>query len=76
MGRGDTSDAQWKLIELLLPGQQCGGKWNDHRVMLDVILWCCGPVPRGVTCPSGTAIGRASTTASTAERRTGRSIAS
>ena len=39
MGRGDTSDAQWKLIEPLLPKQKRGGKWNDHRVMFDGILW-------------------------------------
>jgi transposase len=39
MGRGDTSDAQWKLIEPLLPRQKRGGKWNDHRRMFDGILW-------------------------------------
>ena len=39
MGRGDTSDAQWKLIEPLLPKQKRGGKWNDHRLMFDGILW-------------------------------------
>jgi transposase len=39
MGRGDTSDAQWKLIEPLLPGQKRGGRWNDHRLMFDGILW-------------------------------------
>jgi transposase len=39
MGRGDTSDAQWKLIEPLLPRQKRGGKWNDHRLMSDGILW-------------------------------------
>ena len=38
-GRGDTSDAQWKLIEPLLPKQSRGGKWNDHRLMFDGILW-------------------------------------
>lgn len=39
MGRGDTSDAQWRLIEPLLPRQKRGGKWNDHRLMFDGILW-------------------------------------
>lgn len=39
MGRGDTSDAQWALIEPLLPKQKRGGKWNDHRRMFDGILW-------------------------------------
>lgn len=39
MGRGDLSDAQWKLIGPLLPTQQRGGKWNDHRRTFDGILW-------------------------------------
>ena len=39
MGRGDTSDAQWGLIEPLLPKQKRGGRWNDHRLMFDGILW-------------------------------------
>lgn len=37
--RGDLSDAQWKLIAPLLPKQKRGGKWNDHRLMFDGILW-------------------------------------
>src|SRR5437016_11895648 len=39
MGRGDTSDAQWRLIGPLLPKQKRGGKWKDHRLMFDGILW-------------------------------------
>src|SRR5437016_2122898 len=39
MGRGDTSDAQWRLIGPLLPKQKRGGRWNDHRLMFDGILW-------------------------------------
>jgi transposase len=39
MGRGDLSDAQWRLIEPLMPRQARGGKWNDHRVVFDGILW-------------------------------------
>ena len=38
-GRGDLNDAQWKLIEPLFPTQKRGGKWNDHRLMFDGILW-------------------------------------
>jgi transposase len=38
-GRGDLSEAQWQLIEPLLPKQGRGGKWNDHRLMFDGILW-------------------------------------
>lgn len=30
---------QWKLIASLFPKQQRGGKWNDHRLMFDGILW-------------------------------------
>lgn len=38
-GRGDLSDAQWSLIEGLFPTQRRGGKWNDHRLTFDGILW-------------------------------------
>ena len=37
--RGDLSDAQWTLIEGLFPRQKRGGKWNDHRLVFDGILW-------------------------------------
>lgn len=39
MGRGDLSDAQWELVKGVMPEQGRGGKWNDHRVTLDGILW-------------------------------------
>jgi transposase len=39
MGRGDLSDEQWRLIEALLPKQKRGGKWNDHRVTFNGIMW-------------------------------------
>ena len=38
-GRGDLSDKQWRLIAPLLPKQERGGKWNQHRVTFDGILW-------------------------------------
>ena len=38
-GRGDLSDSQWRLIQPLLPTQKRGGKWNDHRLVFDGILW-------------------------------------
>lgn len=38
-GRGDVSDAQWAMIEPLLPRQRRGGRWNDHRVTFDGMLW-------------------------------------
>lgn len=37
--RGDLSDAQWALIKDLFPKQARGGKWNDHRLVFDGILW-------------------------------------
>lgn len=37
--RGDLSDAQWDLIKDLFPKQSRGGKWNDHRLVFDGILW-------------------------------------
>lgn len=37
--RGDLSDAQWDHIKGLFPKQARGGKWNDHRLVFDGILW-------------------------------------
>lgn len=39
MGRGDLSDAQWSLIKGLMPVQERGGTWNDHRTTVDGMLW-------------------------------------
>ncbi len=39
MGRGDLSDAEWGLVQGLMPRQGRGGKWNDHRTTVDGILW-------------------------------------
>lgn len=38
-GRGDLSDEQWRLIEGLMPVQGRGGRWNDHRLTFDGMLW-------------------------------------
>ncbi len=38
-GRGDLSDEQWWLIEGLMPEQGRGGKWNEHRLTVDGMLW-------------------------------------
>lgn len=38
-GRGNLSDAQWALIAPLLPKQKRGGRWNDHRLVFDGIMW-------------------------------------
>ncbi|MFN7743254.1 MAG: transposase [Phycisphaerales bacterium] len=38
-GRGDLSDAQWTLIERLLPTLKRGGKWHAHRRLCDGVRW-------------------------------------
>ncbi len=42
--RFELTEAQWKLISPSLPKQRRGGRWNDHRVTLDGMLWVlrCG----------------------------------
>jgi len=39
MARGDLSDEQWRLIRGLFPAQRRGGRWNDHRLMFNGVLW-------------------------------------
>ncbi len=72
MGPDDTSDAQWKLIEPLLPEANAAGSGADHRLMFDGILWVLRTGSPGGICPSGTGY-RASVPASAAGRRTARS---
>src|SRR5512135_3111029 len=36
VGRGEVTDAAWARIEPLLPG---GGRWADHRRILNGMLW-------------------------------------
>ncbi|MFC8765897.1 IS5 family transposase [Streptomyces sp. NPDC057193] len=40
MGRGDLTNREWSLVEphLPLPGRR-GGRWNDHRTVLNGILF-------------------------------------
>ena len=39
-GRGELTDGAWKQIEPLLPrGGRRGGRWADHRKVVDGILW-------------------------------------
>jgi transposase len=39
--RHDMTDEQWVRLEPLLPDRtpQRGGRWNDHRTVIDGILW-------------------------------------
>ena len=37
--RHELTDQQWQLIADLFPAQQRGGKWADHRTMINGVLW-------------------------------------
>jgi transposase len=39
--RHDLTDEQWALLEPLLPDRTPirGGRWNDHRKVIDGVLW-------------------------------------
>ncbi len=37
--RYELTDAGWERIEPLMPQQQRGGRWNDHRTMLNGMFW-------------------------------------
>jgi transposase len=37
--RYELSDEGWERIQPVLPVQRRGGKWNDHRAMLNGIFW-------------------------------------
>lgn len=40
MRRHELSDSQWQLIEGLMPGEDGPGRpWNDHREMLNGMMW-------------------------------------
>jgi transposase len=41
MGRGDLSNAEWERLRSLLPpqGGRRGGRWRDHRQVVNGIIW-------------------------------------
>jgi transposase len=40
MGRRyELSDEAWERIQPVMPKQRRGGRWNDHRLMLNGIFW-------------------------------------
>jgi transposase len=40
VGRGEPTDVAWEQIEPLLPENgRKGGRWRDHRTVIDGILW-------------------------------------
>jgi hypothetical protein len=64
--RYELSEAQWLRIKDLLPGKagDPGRNGRDNRLFVHGVLGFCVPVRTGMTCPSDTANGRASTPAS------------
>ncbi len=39
MARYELTDDHWNLIKALFPVQKRGGRWNDHRITLNGMLW-------------------------------------
>jgi transposase len=39
MARYELTDDEWELLKGLFPRQKRGGRWNDHRVTLNGMLW-------------------------------------
>lgn len=39
MARYELRDEQWELLKDLFPKQRRGGRWLDHRTMLNGMLW-------------------------------------
>ncbi len=37
--RYELTDDHWNLIKALFPVQKRGGRWNDHRITLNGMLW-------------------------------------
>jgi hypothetical protein len=72
MGRADLSNAEWKrLWPLLPPTGQRGGRWRDHRQVINGIIWRTRTVRPGGTSPSVMGHGRPATSGLPAGRSTG-----
>lgn len=39
MARYELTDDEWGLLKGLFPTQKRGGRWNDHRITLNGMLW-------------------------------------
>jgi transposase len=37
--RYEFTDEDWALVAPLLPAQKRGGKWNDHRTVMNGMFW-------------------------------------
>ncbi|MGP4105340.1 IS5/IS1182 family transposase, partial [Nonomuraea sp. KM90] len=39
MGRGDLTNSEWERLKPLLPaGGTRGGRWSDHRTVINAVL--------------------------------------
>src|SRR5258708_4019756 len=38
-GRHELTDGPWELVQDLFPAQGRGGKWEDHRTLLNGVMW-------------------------------------
>ena len=60
MARFDLTDAEWEIIEPLMPGRaerpRGGRPRRDDRRVLNGIFSCCARAHRGATCRSGTVL--------------------
>jgi transposase len=72
VGPAEIADAAWERISPLLPENgKPGGRWRDHRAVLNGILWRLRTGAPGATCPPATDPGKPATTASSAGSATG-----
>ena len=78
VGRGELTDKAWEQIAPLLPeNDRRGGRWRDHRQVINGILWKLRTgAPCGVTYRRGTVHGKPATTDSCAGGETAPGIGS
>jgi transposase len=58
LSRGDLTDAQWRILDPLLPDRgERGPEIENKRRTVNGIYGCCALAPPGATCRNGTAIG-------------------
>jgi transposase len=71
--RFELTDQEWARLAPLLPAMtpRRGGRWRDHRQVLNGILFRTAPGCPGGICPTGMGPGRRSTSGSRAGRPTG-----
>ncbi|HEX6544310.1 MAG TPA: transposase [Ktedonobacterales bacterium] len=59
VGRGELTDQAWSSVEPLMPtSRRRGGQWQDHRTVINGIVWKLRAARRGGICLSATGRGR------------------